>query len=429
MEHLTSSIAGISYLLESFAYFYIIGGLRNFTKHFSYKILFIVSIFLFLVTTLIFDTINSPWQFIQEVEIIIIMRLFFEEKLTTIFRIWLWNYFIASIAGGLFYWSLMPIWINSNMSDIALDCIGSLLLLIIYYIILGRKLPTDVFEVHGSTYLYSTGIIVVFGLLYSFFSYILNTYFTEKIKITGMILMSIGSLAICIFIFLFLYNINITHKYKIREELSDDYIKGQKIYFETLLKKEEETRRFRHDISTDLTVIKTLNSQNKSEELTAYIDKVFMHIKAIKKIDYDVCDDRLNTLLSFHLSSLKDCPVTITGKLTPEISFVNREACLVFSNLLKNAVESQSHLDKSHRGIHIKFLPGSVYLRIVITNKYASQSKKSDLFTTNKLDKKNHGYGIDNATRYIKRLNGKIEYDVCEDNFTATAIFPISSLT
>lgn len=206
-----------------------------------------------------------------------------------------------------------------------------------------------------------------------------------------------------------------------QERLTKDM---QKFYYECLLKKEEDTRRFRHDILNHMYCIRDLIEEGKMEKAIAYFDSLEYDLAVIRNMNYETGNDTLNSITNFMLngaSFLSD--VKISGCFPNECDVDDSLLCTIYSNLMKNALEELEKV-KGERNLFIDFQEGSKYLCIIMKNSISEESvKKKNLFRSTKKEKKDHGFGIKNIYEALERCNGSVTYTKENDMFVAKVLF------
>ena len=112
----------------------------------------------------------------------------------------------------------------------------------------------------------------------------------------------------------------------------------QKKYYDTLLERENDTRKFRHDMSNHLICLENLAREDNLEALRKYLGQMREQMQEIQKKSYSVGNDILNILTNHYVSLLDDnTRVTVSGFIhtgTDEMKL-----CTIYANLLQNAVE------------------------------------------------------------------------------------------
>ena len=107
-----------------------------------------------------------------------------------------------------------------------------------------------------------------------------------------------------------------------------------------------------------------------------------------------------------------------------EQPMLQKDMCILISNLAKNAVEAVSTLPEEEREIKVLVSQGKSYLRICIENTYSGNLKldTNGNVVTMKKDTKNHGYGMKNITEIVEKYHGKKEINMEQNRFVVDII-------
>ena len=199
---------------------------------------------------------------------------------------------------------------------------------------------------------------------------------------------------------------------------------AQKQYYNTLLQREEETRKNRHDWNNHLMCLAELAQNENADNTKQYIESLIKQSVRLKDKQYDVGNDVLNAILCCHLSELDDdISVKIVGKCKNDINIDDVDLCVIVSNLVQNAVEYLKHSSMESKELLLSIEEGSVYKRISVVNSVDKNVSERTLKTTTKLDKRNHGIGLRNVRETIERNGGKLEINIRKGMFRADVIW------
>ncbi len=254
-----------------------------------------------------------------------------------------------------------------------------------------------------------------------------NTY--HDIISTVLSILSITSLGILFVIVLYVRNANdrMNQLLTIKEEMQI----LQKTYYETLLEKEEATRKYRHDMTNHLLCLNRLARKEDCVGVCEYIEELGIGLRDIQKKSVYTGNSILDILLSYYTQKLEEnvC-VTIQGKCMGEMSISDVDLCVVFGNLIQNAVEAIEKSLAQSPYLTVQITTGTQYVQVMIENSMNRDSlqfdKKGRLVTTKK-DKKNHGMGSQNLEDTIAHNKGRIRYSIREESFTCEVVLPIKN--
>lgn len=245
----------------------------------------------------------------------------------------------------------------------------------------------------------------------------------EQKLITAIV--SIGSLTLLVVYYCTIYYINVIKQQNTQLDDLNDYNNQQKSYYELLLAKEEQTRKFRHDIENDLL---ELQYYLDSEDVDKTADKISLMLKDIHRIRkkvYTVGIDLVDVILNYYLVPIQEeVKIQIKSNLVQDsLPVPNADVTKVISNLLKNAIEATMYLPKDRRFISVEFVVGRSNMCIRIENTFDVSRKNLISEGTSKEDKKNHGFGIKKIEEIVETHKGKFSRWENNDHYFSEIIF------
>lgn len=201
----------------------------------------------------------------------------------------------------------------------------------------------------------------------------------------------------------------------------------QKNYYLSLLERETDTRRYRHDINNHLMCLRALVDGNIVAQ--NYIDNLQEKLYVIKNKSYETGFELMNILLGNHLSEIKkSVSISLVGKIMAKPDISDVDFCTIFSNLLSNAVEEVKRTPCINPYIKIEIRTGKVYLMITIRNSSTVLIDDCEQNTmTKKQDKRNHGIGLRNVRETVFRNNGSFSLESNGEEVSAKVILNLKS--
>lgn len=298
----------------------------------------------------------------------------------------------------------------------AIVCLMCVIAMIwVYYILLGRKLDKDAFYITGRVWLIvSLLMFLILGLI-SFFTYILTKLAGIREKTAGIVMITAGGLAIFISIYAMIYYFNTKQKYQTERDFLEEYNDQQKQYFENLLKKEQDTRQFRHDITAHLLQIQNFCENGAHEKEEQYIRELLNEISLINKKGYCVGNDIVDTILNTYLAPISStCMIKVKGFVDHEINIAGKDLCVIVSNLVKNAVEAVEQCTCEKKEIVFEVNQGKQFLSIKVKNTADTDNIiiRSKYPITGKENKRIHGLGIRNVKAVAETYQGSYQYRI-----------------
>ena len=201
----------------------------------------------------------------------------------------------------------------------------------------------------------------------------------------------------------------------------------QKNYYLSLLERETDTRRYRHDINNHLMCLRALVDGNIVAQ--NYIDNLQEKLYVIKNKSYDTGFELMNILLGNHLSEIeKNVSISLVGKIMAKPDISDVDFCTIFSNLLSNAVEEVKRTPCINPYIKIEIRTGKVYLMITIRNSSTVLIEDCEQnIITKKQDKRNHGIGLRNVRETVCRNHGRFSLEGNGEEVSAKVILNLKS--
>lgn len=201
----------------------------------------------------------------------------------------------------------------------------------------------------------------------------------------------------------------------------------QKNYYLSLLERETDTKRYRHDINNHLMCLRALVDGNIVAQ--NYIDNLQEKLYIIKNKSYETGFELMNILLGNHLSEIeKSVSISLVGKIMAKPDISDVDFCTIFSNLLSNAVEEVKRTPCINPYIKIEIRTGKVYLMITIRNSSTVLIDDCEQNTmTKKQDKRNHGIGRRNVREAVCRNNGSFSLESNGEEVSAKVILNLKS--
>lgn len=225
-----------------------------------------------------------------------------------------------------------------------------------------------------------------------------------------------------------IYYVQDTNK-RLKESITTEHLlqESQQNYYETLLEKEEETRRFRHDILNHFMCIQAL-AEKEPEHVADYVQDLQEKMTQIQKKCYQTGNTIVDIITNQYINQLKEqvenVQVEISGKCTEQLGMKQADLCTVYSNLLKNAVEEIARQKDGKRYLKVMIFQNPSGLKIEIVNSTEGIMDDSFLLQTKKKDTRNHGIGLKNVKDTVERQKGIFEYNYRENLFWVTVMIP-----
>lgn len=239
-----------------------------------------------------------------------------------------------------------------------------------------------------------------------------------QIFAAGLVTVAYFCMSLLCWLLVFMKNLNekAERSLRIEKQLSID----RSIHFQREMEKEEETRRFRHDISNHMIYLAALAEAADINGIRKYLKQINQQLEDITKILYITGNELIDVILNEKLFGIKDqVRINIKGKILRPLDISDIDLCTIFANLLDNAVEAVKDVPCEEAFIEIVFRTGKVYFECEIKNSRANDIilLKNGLPKTSKEKSQNHGFGIENVKNAVEKNRGEMTINVEEKVF------------
>lgn len=216
-------------------------------------------------------------------------------------------------------------------------------------------------------------------------------------------------------------------EFKEKSNILDEQIKNQYNHYIELEKYYSEIFRIKHDMNNHNNIISVLLQNSEYDELKNYMNK---YNKNITNLDNDVliCKNKIIDAICLSKKNIckeKGINIKFDIKIPEIISIDDLDLCVIYGNILDNAIEACNRMKDQSREkfIDIKSNILRGYLTIKIVNSKDGVSiKRNGKFITLKKDKKNHGIGLYSVQKSVDKYNGQVILKDKEEVFTTCII-------
>lgn len=298
--------------------------------------------------------------------------------------------------------------------------IGVCVFLWVFYLFYGRKHPLNL-AISNKVWWLVDFIFFIIVFMYEFYSFILKHLdITEVVYGVLTVFTSMSGILSCLLIYSLLIYDNHIRQARTQNALLESFQEQQRQYFQGVMEKEYETKRFRHDILNELLQLKKYSEENENEKLAAYLDEMLGKIGSLSN-QYNVGDDVVNTILNHYFTPISEnCDITVKGYVQEEIQMSQRDWCLLISNIVKNAVEAAVQVTETKPMIVFELRQGKDFLEITCSNTYEGTIRpdKNQLLLTTKEDKEHHGFGMETIREIVLGHGGTYRISTENQVFT-----------
>lgn len=327
--------------------------------------------------------------------------------------------FISMLENALYIVLSHNGWESMYLNNLIMLILSIVFLTLLIFLVKYKKLP--VMKLSIKVWFLIDVIMLVLTSMMMFFSYILDVFQLEgRTFFAGQVLMAFGQILIIILLYGIIFSGHSIYELRRQKEISEIQNKLQREYFQKLLARETETKRFRHDIINDLLQFQNYCANKKYDKLEHYLENTLGAVYEIHNNYYNVGNDIVNTVLNYYLLPLKEShTISVQGYISGKISMDERELCVLVSNMVKNATEALQKIKDGY--LWIKIREGEEFLYIEVKNSFQGEVvfDKKGMPISSKKNRENHGIGTYNIIDIAKKNGGTYQIEIEEHVFKA----------
>ena len=208
---------------------------------------------------------------------------------------------------------------------------------------------------------------------------------------------------------------NLESKYYERiNRMNENYLNIQENYYDSKRKADTDIRRIRHDIKNHLLCINELCKNKEYDELSEYISSLSDQLNQTDSIIINSGSSIADAIISDKKTRTtdKNIDIIVNGSLE-NCNIAPIDLCTILANLLDNSIEAVEKLPVEKRKIEVSFKQNTYFIFISVLNETISSA---DIEVTTKDDKINHGFGIYNIRKAVRKYNGEVNFSCSESN-------------
>lgn len=215
-----------------------------------------------------------------------------------------------------------------------------------------------------------------------------------------------------------------TRYYKVLSENSAEQFHSEYEYFKQYKETQQETTKFRHDWKNHMLILQSMLEQEEYEKARNYFAGLSEGMQSASG-HFVTGNEILDIILNAKQDVFKanEIHVEYVGNLASLQFMEAADCCVLFSNLLDNAVEANLRCE-NERFIRIKVDEQIGYLRIVMENAFAGEVVVESAGIRTTKEEPGHGIGTQNAFAIIKKYQGEYEVKTENQSFLFAMIFP-----
>lgn len=235
-------------------------------------------------------------------------------------------------------------------------------------------------------------------------------------------------------LFCLVFNENLSYNIKQRMAVQAQLTQARLLQksIEQKAENEEALKAIRHNIKNHLSAIRYFINEKGDEQAQAYIDTL-IGAKAIASENLQTGNGFLDSLFQEKLDRIDN--MRISTDIRANLNALNRvepiDLCVIFGNVLDNAVEACELVEPEERLIVLRSIISGGYLTITVENSYNGKTEVLDrLPLTTKRDRQFHGIGLRQVRKTLQKYDGvfTINADRNKRRFSVFISFPAERL-
>lgn len=194
----------------------------------------------------------------------------------------------------------------------------------------------------------------------------------------------------------------------------------QKQYYEHMLLQYEELRKFRHDVKNHMLALNSMCTSDDNTQIKKYLSQLTNEVSSKNPVEYTGNRELDAVIAPFVLEAeSKNIKVQFKGIVPDDVEIDMFDMCTIISNLLNNAIEACEKIQEGKRIIELEIVGYNSQIYITVRNSYDVERiiNRRQKFITTKEDKLNHGIGLENVRRTVKKYDGDMRISQENEKF------------
>lgn len=206
-------------------------------------------------------------------------------------------------------------------------------------------------------------------------------------------------------------------------DMYKEHMALQKQHYEHMLLQYEELRKFRHDVKNHMLALNSMCTSEDNSQIKKYLSQLTNEVSSKKPVEYTGNRELDAVIAPFVLEAeSKNIKVQFKGRVSDNVAIDMFDMCTIISNLLNNAIEACEKIQEDKRIIEFEIAGYNSQIFISVCNSYDMESiiNQKQKFITTKEDKLNHGIGLENVRRTVKKYDGDMRISQENERFIVT---------
>lgn len=212
-------------------------------------------------------------------------------------------------------------------------------------------------------------------------------------------------------------------EYKMENEFYQNYLKKQEMHIHDIIEADQKIRRFRHDINAHITALEQGIKVGDVDQLEKYVQRLKEESQKFTVKRYTGLSMVDAVVSEWYQRALEEkIEWEWEGEISQAAQIEIYDLCVIFSNLLSNAVEAARQVEEGREkkiGVHCGTFRDRICIRITNTCKENVDPQK---LSTTKRDVNNHGFGLRNVQSIVDDMHGEFQKKIDQGLFCAEIV-------
>ncbi len=307
---------------------------------------------------------------------------------------------------------------NSPMLAILCQVFSIVVWIVIYVIKVKEDEPEEIFlKVKHYVMLYAVSVNAL--LIIASIQYFSRIIKNDDVQIYSVLVV----MACCTLVIVTLMQVVVLSQnahIKKSNDMYREHIALQKQHYEHILLQYKELQKFRHDVKSHMLVLNSMCASDDNTQIKKYLSQLTNKVSSKNPVEYTGNRELDAVIAPFALEAeSKNIKVQFKGIVSDDAAIDMFDICTIISNLLNNAIESCEKLQEDKRIIEFEVAGYNSQIFITVRNSYDVDSiiNRRQKFITTKEDKLNHGIGLENVRRTVKKYDGDMRISQGNERF------------